>query len=60
MSEVSFLLDEDLPSSVAELEGRGVDVKTVYDVNLEGVPDSEVLEFAEADSRVIVTQESDF
>ncbi|MFB6159530.1 MAG: DUF5615 family PIN-like protein [Candidatus Nanohalobium sp.] len=60
MSEVSFLLDEHLPSSVAEeLEGRGVDVKTVYDVNLDGTPDSEILEFAE-DDRVIVTQDSDF
>jgi len=61
MSEVSFLLDEHLPSSVAEeLEGRGVDVKTVYDVELDGTPDSEILEFAERDNRVIVTQDSDF
>jgi len=60
-SEISFLLDEHLPSSVAEeLEGRGVDVKTVYDVNLEGSPDSEILEFAEQDNRVVVTQDSDF
>jgi len=60
-SEVSFLLDEHLPSSVAEeLEGRGVGVKTVYDVDLDGAPDSEILEFAENDNRVIVTQDSDF
>lgn len=61
MSEVSFLLDEHLPSSVAEeLEGRGVDVKTVYDVELDGTPDSEILESAERGNRVIVTQDSDF
>lgn len=61
MSEISFLLDEHLPSSVAEeLEGRGVDVKTVYDVSLDGTPDSGILEFAEQDNRVIVTQDSDF
>lgn len=47
MSEVSFLLDEHLPSSAAEeLEGRGVDVKTVYDVELDGAPDPEILEQA--------------
>lgn len=48
MSEVSFLLDEHIPSTVAEeLRGKGVDVKTVYDVGLNGSPDSEILEFAE-------------
>lgn len=60
-SEISFLLDEHIPSSVAEeLEGRGVDVKTVYDAELDGAPDTEILEFAEQHKRVIVTQDSDF
>lgn len=61
MSEVSFLFDEHIPSSVVEeLEGRGVDVKTVYDIDLESTPDSKILEFAEQGSRAIVTQDSDF
>ena len=61
MSEVSFLLDEHIPSSVAEeLGGRDVDVKTVYDVGLEGASDSKILEFGKQDSRVIDTQDSDF
>lgn len=60
-SEVSFLLDEHIPSSVAEeLEGRGVDVKTVYDFELNASPDLEILEHAEKNNRVIVTQDTDF
>lgn len=61
MSELCFLLDEHIPSSVAEeLKGRGVDVKTVYQVGLDGSPDTRLLEFAEEENRVIVTQDSDF
>jgi predicted nuclease of predicted toxin-antitoxin system len=60
-SEISFLLDEHIPSSVAEeLGGRGVDVKTVYELDLDGTPDTEILEFAEKGDRVIVSQDSDF
>lgn len=57
-SKISLILDEHLSSGVAEeLEGRGADVKTVYDVKLGGALDSELLEFAERDNRIIVTQD---
>jgi len=59
--EISFILDEHIPSSVAdELQGRAVDVKTVYDKGLDGSPDSEILKHARQNNRVIVTQDSDF
>lgn len=61
MQEISFLLDEHIPSSVArELKANDVNVKTVYEIGLDGRPDSEILIYAKENELVIVTQDSDF
>ncbi len=61
MAEISFLLDEHLPASVAEeLLSRGVDIGTVHDYGLEGASDSRILDFAEKEDKVLVTQDTDF
>ena len=56
-----LLLDENIhPAVAAELSRRGADAKTVSEANLLGAPDSEVLEAAINEGRVVVTHDSDF
>lgn len=52
-----WLIDEMLPPSVArELNGRGHDAVSVYDLDMAGADDHEVFDRAVADRRVIVTE----
>ena len=56
-----FLLDECVsPLVQQQLVGSGHDVVHVHDVGLTGAPDSEVLEAAAAEERVVVTMDTDF
>lgn len=56
-----FLLDECVsPLVKQQLVGSGHDVLHVHDVGLTSAPDSEVLEAAAAERRVVVTMDTDF
>ncbi len=56
-----LLLDENIHPVVATvLSERGVEAKTVSEANLLGAPDSEVLDVAVREGRVVVTHDSDF
>lgn len=61
MAELSFLLDEHIPTSLAEdLLNKSASVETVYDCGLEGSSDSKILNYANENAEVIVTKDSDF
>jgi predicted nuclease of predicted toxin-antitoxin system len=56
-----FLVDEDLPRSLARLlRTEGLDVEDVRDVGLRGKTDSEVLEYAIAQERTLLTADLGF
>ena len=56
-----FKLDENFGGSIQKLiQDRGHDCKTVREENLRGAPDSEVLEAAKKEKRIIVTMDYDF
>ncbi len=60
MPEVRFQLDEHIPNAVADaLRHRGIDVLTVAEARLIGVPDEELLAHSFAEGRVLVTQDGD-
>ena len=55
-----FLLDEDLPPSIAECaRGLGLEVVSVHEIGRRGFSDSEQLAFATAEERVFVTRNRD-
>lgn len=57
----SFLADEHIRGSVVRgLRDRGVDVRTVQEVGLQGAPDSRILEHARVADRVLLTNDRDF
>jgi predicted nuclease of predicted toxin-antitoxin system len=59
-SQIRFLLDEHIPSAVAAgLARRGIDVLTVQEVGRSGFEDSEQLQFATENNRVVVTFDRD-
>ena len=59
--DIRFQLDEHIPNAVADaLRHRGIDVLTVAEAGLIGIPDEELLAHALADGRVLVTQDGDF
>jgi uncharacterized protein with PIN domain len=61
VAEIKFLFDEHVAGSVAQaLRRRGIDVVTAAEASLIGADDSDLLEFARAEARVIVTHDSDF
>jgi predicted nuclease of predicted toxin-antitoxin system len=56
-----FLVDEDLPRSLARLlRAAGLDAEDVRDVGLRGRPDTEVLQSAVAQNRVLLTADLGF
>ncbi len=56
-----FLVDEDLPRSLARLlRTEGLDAEDVRDVGLRGKSDSEVLQYAIAQNRVLLTADLGF
>ncbi len=58
---IRFHLDENVSSAVASsLRQRGVDVTTAYEAELLGRDDRDHLEFANSQSRVVVTHDDDF
>lgn len=58
---IAFHLDENVDHAVAHgLRLRGVDVTTTTDVNLVGASDTEQLDFALRQNRVVFTQDQDF
>jgi uncharacterized protein with PIN domain len=61
MAEIRFYLDEHVAKAVAKgLRQRGVDIKTVAEVELLGASDEKHLEFVQSEGRVIFTQDEDF
>ena len=55
-----FLLDEDLPTSVAEIaRGLGLDVSSVQELGRLGIADDDQLRFAVAQGYVFVTRNRD-
>jgi predicted nuclease of predicted toxin-antitoxin system len=61
MTKIRFYLDEHVAKAVARgLRQRGVDVKTTAEAELLGASDEKHLEFVQAESRVIFTQDDDF
>ena len=59
--ECRVLADENLHSQVvAHLRASGMDVLSVREEGWSGKPDTELLQLAVADGRVIVTHDSDF
>ena len=60
ISTLRFLIDESAGKKIAEaLLKDGHDVKLVYDVML-GAPDLKVLEFAEREQRIVITNDKGF
>lgn len=57
---MQFLLDEDLPPSIAEVaRGLGLDVVSVHELDRRGLTDDEQLRRAAHDSRTFVTRNRD-
>jgi predicted nuclease of predicted toxin-antitoxin system len=60
LSEFKFLTDENMPPrAVLWLKNRGLDVFDIKAEGLGGTPDEDILPIAEAQNRVIITQDSD-
>jgi hypothetical protein len=58
---VRFHLDEHLPAAIAEgLRRRGIDVTTTSEAGLLGAADESHLDYAQAQSRVIITRNADY
>ena len=61
MARIAFLLDEHIPSAVAQaLRQRQIDVRTANEAGLLNAPDTDYSARAHAEMRVLVTQASDF
>ena len=58
---MKLFLDENLsPKHASELRTAGHDAVAVLEVGLSGAPDAQVLQFAVANGRVLVTLDADF
>ena len=58
---IRFHMDENVMSAIAVgLRRRGIDVTTTKDAGLLGATDSQQLDFARREGRVIFTQDADF
>jgi predicted nuclease of predicted toxin-antitoxin system len=58
---MKFLVDEDLPRSVASLiHELGHDVEDVREIGLRGAPDSEIAAYAQTNKRCLVTADGGF
>ena len=55
-----YLLDEDLPSSAAEIaRGLGLDAVSVHEIGRRGLSDPEQFDFAMREERIVVTRNRD-
>lgn len=60
-TNLSFLTDENIDEEIVNfLRVAGFDVISVFDLKLEGQPDTRVLSEATARNRVVVTHDTDF
>ena len=60
LSEFKFLTDENMPPrAVAWLKNKGLDVFDIKSEGLGGTSDEDILPIAQAQNRVIITQDSD-
>ena len=58
---IRFFLDQHIPAAVAEgLRNRGIDVLSAQDAGRCGFADSEQLQYALAEGRVVVTFDDDY
>ena len=56
-----FLIDQNISQKIASfLSGLGFDVKTLGDLGLKGVPDTEIVEAAKKEDRIVITFDKDF
>ena len=61
MHSLKFLLDADMPRSSAEvIRSTGYDVEDVRDIGTGAAKDSEIIEYALENERIIVTRDTDF
>lgn len=61
MPEPKFLLDADMPrSSATVIRALGFDVEDVRDLGMRYAKDSEIIEYAHKNGRVVVTRDLDF
>lgn len=59
--QIQFFLDEHIPAAVGVgLRFRGIDVLTIQEAERAGLSDSDQLQFATEQNRVIVSFDSDF
>jgi predicted nuclease of predicted toxin-antitoxin system len=59
--KIRFYVDEHVPRAVVRgLRQRGIDILSVSEAGLLGASDEEHLRIANAEGRVVVTQDSDF
>ena len=60
LSQFKYLTDENIPPrAVSWLKSKGLDVFDIKSEGLGGTPDEDILPIAEANQRVIITQDSD-
>ena len=58
--QFKYLTDENIPPrAVSWLKSKGLDVFDIKSEGLGGTPDEDILPIAEAEQRVIITQDSD-
>ena len=58
---LKVLVDEDLPRSTAALlQSLGINASDVRDVGLKGASDAQVFEYAQKESRIIITRDVEF
>ena len=56
-----FLTDENIPPEVYQwLKSEGVEVRSVFEVNLAGAADRIILNFATSQKMVVISQDNDF
>lgn len=61
LNAFKFLTDENIPILVCNyLKDKGFDVVSIGEINFLGFTDEDILAFATAEHRVIITQDSDF
>lgn len=61
MHDLKFLLDADMPRSIAEvIRSLGFDVEDVRDIGMRAAKDKEIIEYALKNKRIIITKDTDF
>ena len=61
MHSLTFLLDADMPRSSAKvMQSVGFEVEDVRDIGMRAAKDSEIIEYALKNKKIIVTRDTDF